>query len=165
MENQLKRSLFSITWECLVLWSMFVLGKEIPPDRPEGMSDEAFAGRVENFKRLHPRSRLFDRIGRLVFFRPMDMDCRWDFFYIPADRVIHYFGKGDPDNLAGKEGRIARTNVHDNQTRVELRGLLSKRAALAGIVVVLIGALIAPTMVQHMTPFHLFTAAGAFQHF
>lgn len=151
MENQSsKQSLLSVLKECLTLWRTFYRGKEILVENGTSYNGE-----------LSPRSRLFDRIGRLVFFDPKDMGCHWDFFMVPGDRR----------HRRGYYTDISAANIHDNQTRVRVRELLSKKAAKAGVVVVLIGAAIAPFSVQHMTPIHpfgtaTFSSIGAtFRHF
>lgn len=156
------KSFAAAAMECLGLWWSFARGKDIPPTIPPEFAndDETVQARFNRYAQLTPRSRLFDRIGRLVFFVPKDMDCRADFFYVPGDRRF----------FTGTWGDVTRQNVHDNQTRVALRELLSKKAALAGIAVVLIGACIAPTVVEHMTPFHPLdgatrTATVALHHF
>jgi hypothetical protein len=140
MENQAKRSMFSVAKECLALWWAFSRGKEILMEDGRTYRDE-----------LSRRSRLFDRIGRLVLFAPEDMACHWDFFMVPGDRR----------HRAGYYTEIAAKNVHDNQTRVRVRELLSKKAAKFGVVVVLLGAFIAPRFAQHMTPLHLFSGTSA----
>lgn len=140
MENQAKRSIFSVATECVALWWAFNRGKEILMEDGRTYRDE-----------LSRRSRLFDRIGRLVLFAPEDMACHWDFFMVPGDRR----------HRAGYYTEIAAKNVHDNQTRVRVRELLSKKAAKFGVVVVLLGAFIAPRFAQHMTPLHLFSGTSA----
>lgn len=133
MDTTAKRSFFSVAKECLALWWTFNRGKEVLMENG-GSYNEL----------LSPRSRLFDRIGTLVLFDPNDMDCHWDFHMAPGDRR-HRGGYWDT--------LVVRT-IHDNQIRVRVRELLSKKAAKYGVVVVLLGALIAPFSVQHMTPFH-----------
>ncbi|MCA8448853.1 hypothetical protein [Burkholderia vietnamiensis] len=128
-----KQSPLAVLKECLAIWWTFNRGKEVLME-DGGSYNEA----------LSPRSRLFDRIGTLVLFDPKEMACHWDFHMVAGDRRI----KG------GIYRDIAARNVHDNQIRVRVRELLSKKAAKAGVVVVLLGALIAPFSVQHMTPFH-----------
>jgi len=157
MENQAKRSIFSVATECLALWWAFNRGKEIPMENgtpyPTFLRYENNDPRkkVLSLEELSQRSRLFDRIGRLVLFAPEDMACHWDFFMVPGDRR----------HRAGYYTEIAAKNVHDNQTRVRVRELLSKKAAKFGVVVVLLGAFIAPRFAQHMTPVHLFSGTSA----
>ncbi|HDR8994513.1 TPA: hypothetical protein QDB01_000390 [Burkholderia vietnamiensis] len=142
------RSFFAVAKECLAVWWTFNRGNEVKLENG-GSYNEA----------LSPRSRLFDRIGKLVLFDPKDMGCHWDFHMVAGDRR----------HRGGYYDRMVVGTVHDNQIRVRVRELLSKKAAKYGVVVVLLGALIAPFSVQHMTPFHLmdgrtFSSHGASVH-
>lgn len=131
-----KRSFFSVAKECLSVWWTFHRGKDI-----------RLANGGEFNENLSQRSRLFYRIGELVFFKPSDMGCTWDFHVVPGDRWLTAGGWYDD---------VAIRKIYDNQVRVRVRELLSKKAAKWGVVVVLLGALIAPFTVQHMTPIHPF---------
>lgn len=141
------QSLFKIAGACLALWWSYARDKEIL---------------MENGQKYHPklssRSRLFDRIGRLVLFHPEEMRCSGNFFDVPGDRHLLFSAQSEMWD------RKAQWNVRDNHTRVVLRELISKKAAKAGIVVVVVGALIAPFAVESMTPIHPLSGVFASAH-
>lgn len=141
------QSLFTVAGACLALWWSYARGKEILMENGQNYNPK-----------LSSRSRLFDRIGRLVLFHPEEMRCRSNFFDAAGER--HLLFKARSKFWASK----AQGNVHDNHTRVVVRELISKKAAKAGIVVVVLGALIAPFAVEGMTPLHPLSGAFAGAH-
>ncbi|SDG96482.1 hypothetical protein SAMN05216466_106210 [Paraburkholderia phenazinium] len=77
------------------------------------------------------RSKVFDKIGRVLIGPPEKLGVRSNFYFIQADRA-QFFSL-----------ETLRENVRDQFVRRELRAMISRRMLLVGAVVVVIGVLCA----------------------